>query len=261
MDADQGKARVSRSTDDPAFQKSVFQQAFQQTCKAIDDAPTDPIWALRQSYLGRSAALDAVIRVHAPLNNAECQEGCASCCHQMVLCAPFEVFVIARYLLDKKTAIELSEVEARLRRLAELPLDPSARYGVEYPCAFLDSSRCSIYSERPSVCRTMLSASRAACESCLTSKGPGTIPYIAAPMQVDAMMGLGMDYALVSRLNLSTDKVELSRALMIALNDFDETLANWINEGNPFADCQVRPPGFPANRDMVEAAAKRFSVI
>jgi hypothetical protein len=80
----------------------------------------------------------------------------------MVLCTPFEVFVIARYLLDKKTSAEVGMIRKRLADLAHLPLDPDVRYDAQRPCALLDDNRCTVYEQRPSVCRTMLSASKAA---------------------------------------------------------------------------------------------------
>ena len=257
MDKPNGKdAMDATSVDDPAFQKKIFTQAFEQTCKLLDEPQLDNLDALILTYRGRNGMLDKAATTYAAVAGAECQSGCSSCCHQMVLCTPFEVFLIAQYLLDTKSSAELDGIKDRLKEQSLLPLDPDVRYDAKWPCALLEKNLCTIYERRPSVCRTMLSASRAACEKCLASnkEKKGEIPYIAGPSQLSAIMQLGIDYAVISRCNLTTERVELSRAVLVALNDFDGALETWRKGGNPFADGEVRPPGYPSNREIAETA-------
>lgn len=258
-EAKRKSAKIAGSTDDPTFQKSVFTQAFEQTCKALDNPQLDDLRALIVTHRGRNGMLDQASKTYAAAGKAECQAGCSSCCHQMVLCTPFEAFSLARYLLDTKTPAELVAINERLTVLSLLPLNPTARYDGRYPCALLESGRCSVYEQRPSVCRTMLSASRPACETCLASKG-GTAPLIAGPSQIAAMMQLGIDYALITRRNFRTERVELGCALLIALNNFDGAISAWADGENPFSACEVLPPGHPSNHEMTEMAAKRFGI-
>lgn len=258
-EAKRKRAKVAGSTDDPAFRKSVFTQAFEQTCKALDDPQLEDLHALIVTHRGRNAMLDQASKTYAVAGKAECQIECSSCCHQMVLATPFEVFSIARYLLDTKTSDEIDTIKSRLAQLSRLPLDPAVRYGAQNPCALLESGRCTVYEYRPSVCRTMLSASRRACEECLVAQD-GTVPYVAGPSQIAAMMQLGIDYALVSRRNFGTERVELGGALSIALNDFDGAITAWADGESPFSPFEVRRPGQPSNREMAETAAKRFGV-
>jgi hypothetical protein len=259
-EAKRKRAKVAGSTDDPAFRKSVFAQAFEQTCKALDDPQLDDLQALIVTHRGRNAMLDQASKTYAAAGNAECQLGCSSCCHQMVLGTPFEVFSIARYLLDTKTSAELDTIKSKLAQLSHLPLDPAARYGSQNPCALLERGCCTVYEHRPSVCRTMLSASRAACEGCLDAKD-GTVPYVAGPSQISAIMQLGIDYALIARRNLGAERVELGGALSIALNDFDEAITAWASGQSPFSAFEVRRHGQPSNREMAETSARRFGVI
>jgi Fe-S-cluster containining protein len=259
-EAKRKKARAAGSTDDPNFQRSVFTQAFEQNCKLLDNPQVDDLRALIETHRGRNGMIDQAAQAYSARGHAECQIGCSSCCHQMVLCTPFEAFAIARYLLDTKTSAEIEIIRERLTNLAHLPLDPDVRYDAQRPCALLENNRCIVYEQRPSVCRTMLSASRAACEACLASR-TGTIPYIADPTKIAAMMQLGIDYALITRRNFSTERVELSRALLIALSDFEAALTSWIAGQDPFPGSQIKRPGFPSNREMAETAAKRFGVV
>ena len=105
-----------------------------------------------------------------------------------------------------------------------------------------------------------LSASRKACETCLASKGVGEIPRLGDPPMIAVMMQLGIDYAMLKRANLFIEPVELSGALLIAINDFDQALTVWANGGNPFSGRDVRRPGDPPQREMVEMAARRFGI-
>lgn len=258
-EAKRKRAKIGGSTDDPAFRKSIFTQAFEQTCKALDDPELDDLQALIVTHRGRNAMLDQAAETYAKAGKAECQIECSSCCHQMVLATPFEVFLIARYLLDTKTAAEIDIIKQRFTRLSRLPLDPAARYGSQNPCGLLENGRCTVYEHRPSVCRTMLSASRAACEQCLVAKN-GTVPYIAGPSQIAVLMQLGIDYALINRRGLGTQRVELGGALLIAINDFDGAVMAWAGGESPFSAYEIRRAGDPSNREIAETAAKRFGV-
>jgi hypothetical protein len=258
-EAKRKRAKVAGSTSDPTFQKSVFTQAFEQTCKMLDDPQLSDLGALIFTHRGRNTMLDQASATYAAASKAECQIDCSSCCHQMVLATPFEVLSITRYLLDTKTLDEIDIIKGRVAQLSHLPLNPTARYGFQNPCALLESGRCTVYEHRPSLCRTMLSASRTACEKCLAAKAD-TVPYIPEPSQIAVMMQLGIDYALITRRNLGTERVELGGALSIALSDFDGAITAWANGGDPFLACVVRRPGHPSNREMAEMAAKRFGV-
>jgi hypothetical protein len=245
------------SLDDPEFQKRLFTQAFEQTCKLLDDPQLDTLRSLIHTHRGRDQMLDQTTAAHAKAGKAECGAGCAFCCHQMVLCTPFEIFSIAQYLFTTKTLAEIAVIKDRLAILAPLPLEARVRYDAKHPCALLENDRCTIYEQRPSACRTLLSASRTACRDSLAANS-GTVPFIIDPARVSSLLQLAIDFALVSRANLFIERVELSRALLIALTDFDAVLARWGNGENPFPDCQ--PAQSISSRDMAETAAKRFGV-
>jgi Fe-S-cluster containining protein len=258
-EAKRKKAKGAGSTFDPTLQKRIFTQAFEQTCKMLDDPRRNVVQALIATYRGRNQMIDATASTYGT-GKAECQAGCSACCHQMVLCTPFEIFAMARQLLENRTAAEIDSIKVHLARLASLAPDPDVRYGKQNPCALLENDRCTVYEQRPSVCRTMLSASRKACETCRASNGAGDIPRLADPPMIATMMQFGIDYAVLTRANLFIEPAELSGALLIALNDFDPALMAWMKGGNPFPGCDVRRPADPLHRELVEMAAKRFGI-
>jgi hypothetical protein len=73
-------------------------------------------------------------------------------------------------------------------------------------------------------------------------------------------MQMGIDYALITRRDLSTEGAELSRALLIALDDFAGAFRAWLQGKDPFPGARVGPPGQPSSRDKAIAAAERFGI-
>ncbi len=258
---DSSEAENAESIDDPAFQKAVFEQAYRQTCLQLEDGKAGANVAMfGQIIKGRSEAIDEVVADYASECGAECVSGCAFCCHQMVLSAPLEIFDIARHILDTKPAPEIAGLKERLAKRAPLPLDEQSRYGADKPCALLVDNRCSIYEHRPSLCRTMLSTSRSACETSLNAREQ-RVPFIAEPSVISFLMQLGIDYALIRHGGLLTEKVELSRALLIALEDFESAFQTWSDGKEAFPDCHVGMGSGLSNHDLAERAAAQCGVV
>jgi Fe-S-cluster containining protein len=247
------------AVDDPGFLESVFKEAFAKTCKLLDDPKIDDVEALTWSIRGRNKVLDETAGTYAEAAGAECRAGCVSCCYLTVSGPPFEIFSIARHLLDTKTRAELEGLRKRLQQVSEIPVDPTLRVRARIPCALLEDGRCSIYEQRPSVCRMALSQSRAACDACLKGAG-GFIPYIEQPSKLAVAMQMGIDHALITRRNLSTEGSELSRALLIALDDYESAFRSWLQGKDPFPGAHVGAPGAPSSRDRTSAAAKRLGI-
>jgi Fe-S-cluster containining protein len=256
---DQGEAAGTGavSASDPAFLEASFREAFEKTRRLLDDPQVDDLKAHAWTLQGRNKVLDETAATYARLASAQCQSGCVSCCYLMVLGTPFEILSIARQLLESKTGAELEALKERLRTVAEIPLDPALRAKARTPCALLVDGLCSAYELRPSVCRMMLSQSRQACEACLKGAS-GSIPYIDQPSKIAAAIQMGIDYALISRRNLSTERAELSRALLIALHDYQGALAKWLDGGDPFA--AARAGMASPNAEMTIGAARRLGL-
>ena len=104
-----------------------------------------------------------------------------------------------------------------------------------------------------------LSQSRAACDACLEAAG-GSIPYIEQPSKVAAVMQMGIDYALIAKRKLSTEGAELSRALLIALADYEGALTSWLQGKDPFPDTHFGAPGAPSSSERAIAAARRLGI-
>jgi uncharacterized protein len=121
--------------------------------------------------------LRAVYAVADELNsfngaNVACRRGCSHCCH---------------------IAVTLTEVEANLigKAIGRTPQPEVAKdwatradsdafdYGYHNPCVFLKGGECSIYADRPLVCRMLVNADRDALLCQLLPPGPGpAVPYL-----------------------------------------------------------------------------------
>lgn len=255
-----GRAQPAEATpaiDEQDFLRSVFREAVEKTHSLLDNPKVDDLSALAQILASRNRVFDETADSHARAGRAECQAGCVSCCYLMVMGAPIEILGIARQLLETRTPAEIEVIKQRLRRVADIPFDPVLRVRSRTPCGLLENGRCIAYDRRPSVCRMALSQSRAACDSCLQGNG-AVIPYIEQPSKIAAVMQAGIDHALITRRNLSTEGAELGRALLIALDDYQGTLKRWLGGDDPFPGAHLAPGGALSGRERAMAAARRF---
>jgi Fe-S-cluster containining protein len=96
--------------------------------------------------------------------HAACTDGCDHCCRQPVALTLEEAEVIAR------------ETGAPLHRPASWSTEGQEKY-IAQPCSFLQDSRCTIYEQRPMVCRLMFSMD---VDALLCQRVPGALskmPY------------------------------------------------------------------------------------
>lgn len=92
-----------------------------------------------------------------------CRKGCSYCCYTQVSATAPELFLIARTLETAKPgkAPPRDAVLAGAARTAGLGVE--GRFGKKIPCALLAENACSMYAERPTVCRQVTSTNLAAC--------------------------------------------------------------------------------------------------
>ena len=134
-----------------------------------------------------------------------CRAGCGACCRQPVPVAPSEARALAALVdalpeprrtivRDRFAAAQATLAAAGIGTTAEhlVPLSVAERmkWGIAYlaarvACPFLDDEACSIYPDRPTICREYLVTTPA--ENCW-SPSPGTIRRVPLPGSVSSAL-------------------------------------------------------------------------
>lgn len=99
-------------------------------------------------------------------NDVSCKKGCSHCCYAAVLVPHAEAEIIGKRIRRKPEA-------AKQRRNAN-----DVPYGYDHPCTFLVNNECSIYSNRPTVCRVHYSLDIDALMCELTPPESKPVPFM-----------------------------------------------------------------------------------
>lgn len=253
-EAKRRRLAYSGTLSDPAMVDDVICHAYDQTLFELG-RPLHEVQKLVEVYKGRNLAFDAAAEKLSH-GVTDCRAGCFSCCHQLVLASPFEIFAIAQLLLTTRTDTELLEIQRTLRSRLDVPLNPNDRYGLAFVCALLTDGKCSIYDRRPIACRSMHSGSRKACDEALDGIS-NSIPYLLDTQTLAAAMELGITAGLHGQLGLTVERVEMGGALLIALEKFDESLTLWLSGEDPFLAYRM-PNADGGSADTVRGVLQRL---
>ncbi len=135
----------------------------------------------------------AIHNAAAENKTVSCKSGCSVCCHMAVPVSEPEAYRL-RAVVDGMPEAQRSAVEARftaamevfrdtglLKELFQSPVSEDdvpkkmanlhAYYAKRHPCPFLENHNCSIYEERPLICREFVVTSPA--ENCSNTEGEG----------------------------------------------------------------------------------------
>jgi Putative zinc- or iron-chelating domain len=145
---------------------------------------------------------------------AECQRGCAMCCHQHVVVSTSEAVRLAIHVAEK--GIDVSRVADAARLFDGMTV--SQRYSGHHPCPLLADNMCSVYTARPQPCRTYFSFSVASCRYGWENPDDteSTTTLAAEAQGLGAMIIMGSDAALED-FGLQIAHLELADALDQAL--------------------------------------------
>ncbi len=162
---------------------------------------------------------EVVDRVAREGATVACAAGCTACCHQDVETSIPEAILVALHVADP--------ADPRHRKILETAdatagLSWSDRVRSGHPCPLLVDDRCSIYEDRPLMCRATLAANAKPCIDTLyaeTHGGTGgglevyPIPQFFAFGEIAALRGISKD------LGLQYDNVSLVMTVAAILRD------------------------------------------
>jgi hypothetical protein len=184
-----------------------------------------------------AGSVSAMRRVFPAEGQLGCGKGCSYCCHLMATASAPEVLVISRFLHRTLSSDAMAELVKRVAATDSITRgrDGLGRLLSNTPCPLLVDGACSVYEERPLVCRGYASFNWVSCADHSRRR------RIWKQMPLDHVRRSGHSAALegviegLSDAGLASGALELIAALRIALETPDAE-ARWLAGEDVFRD-------------------------
>jgi Fe-S-cluster containining protein len=151
--------------------------------------------------------------------HVECRAGCSFCCHQNVEVTIPEAILVANAIrgpIDPRHAILLDTATATAS------LTQHDRMKTGRACPLLVDDDCSVYADRPMLCRALLSSDAKRCETAfrnvVTESGDISVIFYALPQLFSRACQAGLQ-GVCKDLGLQHDTVDLVQAVAAILRD------------------------------------------
>ena len=226
--AKEDEKRVARGLDArlaPQGQIVALIRALDQKLKtSIQRRSVSPLMEFVYSSMSGGARL---IR-DAPI---ACGRGCSHCCHSWVDAGPAEVLFAVKSLPAGQRARVSEAVEHMCVRTGGKPFEKRA--AMVTPCPLLVDHACSVYSSRPIVCRSAVSADAGACRRSYLEASGESIPVPTVWRTLGTGYAVALEAALIHS-GLAAKAREWNESLRRALGD-PGAEARWLAGEDVFA--------------------------
>lgn len=159
-----------------------------------------------------------------------CKSGCSHCCHCWVSATTPEILWVIKTLPPEQRA-RVTERVAAANALTEGKTH-TERSTMLHPCPMLEDHACSVYPNRPAMCRSVVSTDASVCErSCLQFSGeevPSPMVYFALTDAYNFALAIALNKA-----GLQHHGFEYNAALKVVLNTPGAEL-EWLAGKNVF---------------------------
>ncbi|MBN9418379.1 MAG: YkgJ family cysteine cluster protein [Candidatus Eremiobacteraeota bacterium] len=180
-------------------------------CHSVHEA-SEQAWALGKD-------------LHQP--KIDCRSGCSWCCHVPVRAHILDAIGAAAPVLS--TPLDYSLPSRRREDLV----------GIFQPCPLLVDGQCSIYPQRPVVCRAYQSRDESICRVRFDRQDPS----ISIPMSMELYGLTGMPQlatlSILGELGIDCRPVVLGLAIQALQQDFEGMVADWLDGGRSFDEVTV----------------------
>lgn len=159
----------------------------------------------------------------------ECAPGCAWCCHE-----PLQISILDAVNLAQACQPFEYSLETR---------DSAALRSIFAPCPFLgEDHRCTVYAQRPTVCRAFQSTSASRCKSNYDRRDSNR--GVPTHMGLFGFAGLALDgmNEAFDAVGIDRSPVVLGLAVAKLVEDFDGRARTWLSGQAAFADVAVVAP-------------------
>lgn len=204
--------------------------------KKVVDSPLALVSMIREV----TAAADQILASAALTCESQvpdCGSGCSFCCHSRIHVMPLEAVVICCHVQKYFSPEAVQGLKTRIRSNLTYTRGSSFARRVAVkdrtPCIFLDHHACSIYDQRPFICRTWNSLSRQDCETAFISGNQNAeIPCLSGPNYVYTL-ARDVVQAVCETMHLETGRFELVSAMDRCL-DLADAPSVWTGGGTVF---------------------------
>ncbi len=183
-----------------------------------------------------------------------CAKGCAFCCYMTVTVTAPEIFQIVNVLRDQYKD-DFGTILDRVRIADEKTrgLTVRERQMAKIPCVLLQDNACSVYADRPGVCRGLASISADTCERAYNGDVSGIeTPAVWTSLRNAQKQAL---WAALDASNLPSESYDFHHGLRVALENPDGE-ERWLKGEDLFADvARVRlndPAANAHNRRIID---------
>lgn len=172
-----------------------------------------------------------------------CRMGCAHCCHHYVSVSAPEALLLARAIrATEKEQPTLAMPHLATRLAAAAGRTPAERQGKRIPCPLLIDGACSVYGERPMVCRQTVARDIDLCRR--EADGEDVrVPAVPRYLAHASNSGVAMMAAMLAN-SRTPFFYELAGAVRIAL-ELPDAEKRWLAGEDIFADALRSPVPMP----------------
>ncbi len=195
---------------------------------APDNKLKTVLYLLKSLIFGRiQQTIDEVV---ATVPRLGCRSGCAYCCHVRIEATIPEAILAFAHLTDPADP-RRDKVLSNAAMLRRMPAED--RLASRAPCPMLIDNRCSIYEDRPLMCRSMMAPDAEKCCAAFHEEEVATEYFVNAQFAAfgdqAAMRGILKD------MGLQYDVVELTGAVAAMIRD-PATIERWLAGERVFGD-------------------------
>ena len=177
----------------------IFKLGFMNTYQAFEEH--GPETGFRITTQGRQNWIDSfnnlqLVRLERGGTPVQCASKCSYCCYQHVLVSSSEAFQISHLMARKGLDIPTEEIAERVANLNHLE-----RFQQAIACPLLKNSNCSVYEDRPQVCRSYFSTTQKLCKASFERRWHDDAPWtkiIGGPQYIGQTMIMGTDAAIMN---------------------------------------------------------------
>ena len=180
-----------------------------------------------------NAFFETSLKRNSSHQSIACGKGCAFCCYMTVTVTAPEIFHVANVLREQYKDNPQS-ILARVRSADEKTRNLSVRERqmAKIPCALLEDNACSVYPDRPGVCRGLVSISARACERAYNGQDSQIeTPAVWTSLRNAQKQAL---WAALDARNLPSESYDFHHGLRIALENPDAE-ERWLKGEDLFA--------------------------